>query len=228
VTTSDSHKTADKLSRGALRHELAKRLLIEIFQGNMPEGTRLIAMNLAARFGVSATPVREALFELEAAEVIEVIHNRGAVVKRFGRQELREIFHMRRLIESEATRLASARIESETLESLRRKLTQLVKQRRDQQWSETEMAADRDLHATIAADCGNTRLAKELDRYNTLVEALRAVVGNQRQALRDAATMHLAIVDAMIARDAEAAAAAMARHIDHAGRNAELTIFGKE
>jgi DNA-binding GntR family transcriptional regulator len=223
-----ANKNAELLSRGALRHELAKRLLIEIFQGKMPEGTRLIAMNLAARFGVSSTPVREALFELEASEVVEVIHNRGAVVKRFGREELREIFHMRRLIESEAARLACPRIDEEALVGLRGKLTELSKRRGDPQWFELEMAVDRELHAMIAASCGSARLAKEFQRYNMLVEAMRTVVGNQRQAVREAVTTHLAIVDAMIARDPNAAAAAMACHIEQAGRSAETTIFGKK
>jgi DNA-binding GntR family transcriptional regulator len=228
VGNSDLHENGDALSRGALRHELAKRLLIEIFQGKMPEGTRLIAMNLAARFGVSSTPVREALFELEACEVVEVIHNRGAVVKRFGREELREIFHIRRLIESEAVRLACARIDKEVLKDLRRRLKDLAKRRHDGPWLEAEMEVDRELHATIAANCGIVRLAKEFQRYNMLVEALRGVVGNERQALRDAFASHLEIVEAMIAGDPEAAAAAMTRHVEQAGRSAELALFGKE
>jgi DNA-binding GntR family transcriptional regulator len=222
------HEGSDMLSRGALRHELAKRLLIEIFQGKMPEGTRLIAMNLAARFGVSSTPVREALFELEDSEVVEVIHNRGAVVKRFGREELREIFHMRRLIEGEAVRLACPRLEKEILEDLRRRLKDLAKRRHDAQWLEAEMALDRELHATIAASCGSSRLAKEFERYNMLVEALRSVVGGERQALRDAFATHLEIVEALLARDSDAAAAAMTRHVEQAGRSAETAIFGKK
>lgn len=220
-------KSDEMLSRGALRHDLAKRLLIEIFSGKMPEGTRLIAMNLAARFGVSCTPIREALFELEASEVIEVIHNRGAIVKRFGPEELREIFHLRRIIETEATRLACSRIDKASLDSLRRKLKELAKQRHAPQWFELEMAADNELHAMIAANCGNTRLAKEFQRYNMLVEALRSVVGNERRALREAVELHLAIVDALIVHNPDAAAAAMAHHIEQAGRSAELAIFGK-
>lgn len=228
MSASVVNESADLLSRGALRHEMAKRLLIEIFQGKMPEGTRLIAMNLASRFGVSSTPVREALFELEASEVIEVIHNRGAVVKRFGREELREIFHMRGLIECEAARLATTRIDETVLEDLRKKLKALTKRHRDAQWLESEMAVDRELHAAIAQNCGSARLAKELERYKMLIEALRAVVGNEQRATREAVTSHLAIVDAMTARNPEAAAKAMATHIEQAGHSAELAIFGKE
>ena len=127
-----------------------------------------------------------------------------------------------RLIESEAARLACPRIDKEALDGLRRKLKELNKRRGDAQWFELEMAVDRELHAMIAASCGSARLAKEFQRYNMLVEALRNVVGNQRQAVREAVTTHLAIVDAMIARDPDAAAAAMAHHIEQAGRSAEV------
>lgn len=217
----------DLLSRGALRHELAKRLLIEIFSGRLPEGTRLVAMNLASRFGVSCTPVREALFELEANEVIEVVHNRGAIVKRFGPEELRGIFLIRRIIETEATRLACPRVDKSVLESLRQRLKELSKTRRTAQWFELELTTDRELHTMIAEQCGVARLATEFQRYNTLVEALRSVVGNERVALREAVESHIEIVDAMIANNAEAAAKAMTRHIEQAARSAEAAVFGE-
>lgn len=216
----------DLLSRGALRHELAKRLLIEVFSGKLPAGTRLVAMSLASRFGVSCTPVREALFELEANEVIEVVHNRGAVVKRFGPEELRGIFLIRRIIEAEATRLACPRVDKSALDSLRGRLNELSKTRRTSQWFELELATDRELHTMIAEQCGVARLTTEFQRYNTLVEALRSVVGNERVALREAVQSHIEIVDAMIARDADAAAKAMTHHIEQATISAESAIFG--
>jgi DNA-binding GntR family transcriptional regulator len=219
-------KSEDVLSRGALRHELAKRLLIEIFSGRLPEGTRLVAMNLADRFGVSCTPVREALFELETNEVVEVVHNRGAVVKRFGAEELRGIFLVRRIIETEATRLACPRTDKPTLVGLRQRLMELSTKRRTPQWFELELVTDRELHTMIADNCGVARLAKEFQRYNVLVEALRSVVGNERVALREAVQSHIEIVDALIAGDADAAAEAMTQHIEQAGRSAESAIFG--
>jgi DNA-binding GntR family transcriptional regulator len=213
------------LGRSALRHELAKRLLVEIFQGEMPAGTRLIILNLAERFGLSSTPVREALLELEADGVIQFVHNRGAIVKPFGPDQLREIFHLRRILETEAARLAASRIGRPELAELREQLRNLAGARRGGKWLEREMIADRTLHALISANCGNTRLMEDIRRYDTLVQALRDVVGNRRRETEEAVKEHTAIVDAMLDGDADAAARIMATHIDRAARAAEAAIF---
>jgi DNA-binding GntR family transcriptional regulator len=215
------------LSHGALRHELAKRLLVEIFQGEMPAGTRLIILNLAERFGLSSTPVREALLELEADGVVQFVHNRGAIVKPFGPSELRDIFHMRRILESEAARLACQHIDRQQLSELRTQLAKLIGQSRGAKSLEREMTADRNLHAMISANCGNTRLLEDIRRYDTLVQVLRDVVGNKRRAIDEAVKEHLAIADAMLAGDAAAAATAMAAHINRAAQSAEATLFGR-
>ncbi len=215
------------LAHGALRHELAKRLLVEIFQGDLPAGSRLIILNLAERFRLSSTPVREALLELEANGMVQFAHNRGAVVKPFGPDQLREIFHLRRILEAEAARLACHRIDRPRLIELRQQLSSLAGQPRSGKWLEREMLADRSLHALISENCGNTRLREDIRRYDTLVQALRDVVGNRRRAIDEAVKEHMAIVDAMFDGDAEAAARAMAIHIDRAAQWAEAAMFGK-
>ena len=76
----DRHEQVESLSRGALRHELAKRLLVEIFRGEMPAGTRLIILNLAERFRLSSTPVREALTMLQQQGLIVIRPQSGSFV----------------------------------------------------------------------------------------------------------------------------------------------------
>jgi DNA-binding GntR family transcriptional regulator len=226
--SADGPPDGQPLSQGALRHELAKRLLAEIFQGNMPAGTRLIILNLAKRFQLSSTPVREALLELEANGVVEFVHNRGAVVRPFGPEQLREIFHLRRILEAEAARLACDRIDRQRLVEFREELRRLAEQPRGGKWLEREMVADRNLHAMISENCGNSRLSADISRYDTLVQVLRDIVGNRRRDIDVAVREHAAIVDAMIDGDAETAAKAMAFHVDHAGQSAEAAMFGRK
>ena len=197
------------LAHGALRHELAKRLLIEIFQGDLPAGSRLIILNLAERFRLSSTPVREALLELEANGIVQFVHNRGAVVKPFGPDQLREIFHLRRILETEAARLACCRIDRQELVELREQLRSLAGQPRGSKWLEREMLADRSLHSMISENCGNTRLLEDIRRNDMLVQGLRDVVGNRRLAVDEALKEHMAIVEAMLDGNAETAAGAM-------------------
>ena len=191
----------------------------------MPAGTRLIVLNLTARFGLSSTPVREALLELEAIGVVQFAHNRGAIVKPFGPGQLHEIFQMRRIMEVEATRCACGRIDQSELERLHREFLDLSGPRRGKQWLEREMATDREFHHMIAAQCGNVRLEEELHRYDTLVQSLRDVVGNKDRAPEIAINEHLAILGALMANDAEAAAGAMARHINRAAESIDSVMF---
>jgi DNA-binding GntR family transcriptional regulator len=214
--------------RGALRHQVVRRLLDAIFVGDLPSGTRLIVMKLAAQFGLSSTPVREALVELEAVGIVCFEHNRGAIVKPFGPDELREIYQLRRILEVEATRTACGRVDRGELESLRDEMNKLLRSRRDRQWVDREMATDRRLHDLITSSCGSARLAQEIHRYDNLVQSLRDVVGRERRAQLQALEEHLAIIDGLRAGNAEAAAAAMARHIERAADSVATVLFSRK
>jgi DNA-binding GntR family transcriptional regulator len=212
-------------SRGGLRHVVMREVLKDIFQGRLPAGTRLMVMKLAARFGTSSTPCREALVELEAVGVVEFIHNRGAEVAPFGPGELREIYQLRRILEVEATRCACGRIPAETVAAFRRELEELRDSPYDEQWSRREVHADLRLHVIIATPCGSPRLAKEIRRYDTLMQTIREIIGHERRAELRALQGHLAILDAMLLGDADATAAAMARHIENSAEEAEKAMF---
>lgn len=193
----------------------------------MPAGTRLVIRKLATQFGISATPIREALVELEAIGIVQFAHNRGAVVRPFGRQQLREIYHLRRILEAEAARCACGRIPPESLASLHHDVKQLLDAGGDEspEWSRRAMATDQRLHELIAAHCGNARLVDEISRYNTLMQTIREIVGNRRHAQQRALSDYMLMVDALLAIDAEKAAAATARHIDATLKAVEAVMF---
>ena len=213
VTNTLSHLAP--LSRNALRHEVVVRLMASIFHGDIPAGARLVIRKMAEQMGVSATPIREALVELEAIGVVQFIHHRGVVVKPFGRQELRDIFHLRRILESEAALCACGHIPADELKTLRREMRQLLNEGEENpEWSTKSMATDQKLHEMIAVHCGNARLVDEIHRYDALIQTTREIVGNRRQAQYKALEEHVPIVNALLAGDAEKAAAAMTQHIN--------------
>ncbi len=79
--------------------------MADVVQGRLRAGEHLVTQELAERFGVSHTPIREALIALAGVGVIDLLPNRGAVVRRVSPKEVREVCQVRRALECEATRL---------------------------------------------------------------------------------------------------------------------------
>ncbi len=90
--------------------DLAHELQVEIITGRIPLGTRLRQEDLAARFGVSRTPIREALRQLQAIGLVEQLGHRGALVRSFSADECRNIFLVRAELEGLAAERAAGRL----------------------------------------------------------------------------------------------------------------------
>ena len=91
---------------GLRRQTIVQSILAHVFQGRLRAGQHLVTQEMAERFGVSHTPIREALISLAGVGIIDLLPNRGAVVRRVTAQDVREICQVRRALECEATRRA--------------------------------------------------------------------------------------------------------------------------
>jgi DNA-binding GntR family transcriptional regulator len=211
----------------ALRQNVVASLLRAIFSGQLREGESLNAQRLAAQLGVSATPVREAMVELATVSIVETRHNRGTIVRLFGVIQLRDIYHLRRVLETEATLCACGKIPSEALEKLKQEMTELHSNTSNQtaEWSAAYMASDRRLHKVIAQHSGSQRLMEEIGRYDTLVQSIREIVGNQRHAQQSALLEHSEIIQALLDKRPACAAAAMAKHVQSSAQVVEEALF---
>jgi DNA-binding GntR family transcriptional regulator len=206
--------------RGLSRQTIVESLLSDVFQGRLRAGGHLVTQELAVRFGVSHTPVREALIALAGIGIVDLLPNRGAVVRRVTPNEVREVCQVRRVLECEATRSACGRIALADLHAVADDLKRLQSSAPDGAGFIAEARrVDSRLHDLIAESCGNAFLAKELGRMKTLFRAFRDVAWehdsarNDYHRLAEEAVEHLAIVEALLAGDPKAAARAMARHI---------------
>ena len=220
------------MDHGTRRQSVVQGVLAELFEGRLQPGQRLRVEHLAEQYDVSVTPVREALVELAGIGVIELKPNRGAVVRPFGPRQVREICQLRRILESEATRNACGRIAPFELATLEQDLQGLVNASRGTKWSAETRRLDSQLHELIAQRCGSERLAYEISRYAVLFRMLRDVHHRRRTSRSNYVQMeenseHLAIVRALIAGDADAAAEAMAKHINQASADLEQNLFAK-
>ena len=103
----------------ALVDHLAQQIQARIMSGELPRGTRLRQEALADEFGVSRTPVREALRQLQASGMLVVEPRRGAVVHGPSSRDIREAYLVRAELEGLAAQLASELVNDEQLELLR-------------------------------------------------------------------------------------------------------------
>jgi DNA-binding GntR family transcriptional regulator len=90
---------SSKFKRQALAGQVADELRRRIYSGEFKEGTQLMQEQLAAEFGISKVPVREALFQLEAEGLVTQQYHRGAIVAKMSSEQLYEIFEVRTQIE---------------------------------------------------------------------------------------------------------------------------------
>ncbi len=206
---------------GLRRQAIVQSLLSDVFQGRLRAGQRLVTQDLARRFGVSHTPIREALIALAGTGIIDLLPNRGAVVRRLTAKEVREVCQVRRALECEAVRRACGRIRPAELHSLADDVRSLMTAAAAPSpgFVRRARAVDSRLHDLIADSCGNGLLAKEIGRLKALFRAFRDAAWQHDEArndyrrLAEEAHEHLAIVEALLTGDAKAAARAMARHI---------------
>ncbi len=215
-----------KCDHGLRRQTIVESLLAEVCQGRLRAGGHLVTRALAERFGVSHTPIREALVALAGIGIVDLLPNRGAVVRQVSADEVREICEVRCVLECEATRCACGQIRLGELHDLADDLRRLqaVKPKAGNGFIDQARAVDNRLHDLIAASCGNRFLAQELGRLKVLFRAFRDVSWEQEESrndfhrLAEEAHEHLAIVEGLLGGDPDVAANAMAHHIRTGGR----------
>ena len=203
--------------RFAGKRVVVRGLLAGLLKGEWIGGARLTEAEAVEKFGVSRTPAREALLELQGLGLVELRRNCGAVFLPFGPEELREIYDVRSLLEVEAARLAAGRIGQGELEALTAAFTHI----RESGGIDSGWKHDRALHRMIAEASGNHRLSSEISRYGEVIQAVREIVGEQDYGIHETtADEHLAILQAIGQNDASSAAAAMKLHLDQASDSA--------
>lgn len=208
----------------ALRESVFEVLLLAIVRGEIKPGVWSNHKSLADQLHISITPLREALQELAACGIIENHYNRGTIVRPFGPTQLSEIFHVRALLETEATRLACSRMDPKTLNELRSQTADLMS-KESPDWASLVIASDDHIHTLIASYCGNQRLKEEIFRYRSLLTSIRRAVADHHYPFDLALPEHLTVIDALLHRQPEDAAKAMNHHILSSAKICSQLLF---
>jgi DNA-binding GntR family transcriptional regulator len=213
VSINDEVRDAPRLENRTLRERVFEHLRDEILSGELPAGTELHEVGLAASLGVSRGPLREALGRLAAEGLVTITPRRGAVVTKLTRQEFVEAYQLREALESLAVRLAVPRLTEEDRRRLHELSDEMIRAARDED-AQAFFEANRQFHLIFVVASGNGRL-REMHRL-LIAQMARLLARSQqlRGGLEQSVAEHQAILGAVDAGDAERAARLLEEHIE--------------
>ncbi len=201
--------------RRNLREEITETLRGAVISGGLRPGVVYSAPSLAEQFGVSPTPVREAMLDLTKEGLVEIARNKGFRVTHLSAAELDEITELRMLIEVPVIRrITEAGVAPEVIERLR-PLAEAIEEAAGRGDFIGHVTIDMEFHLALLALGGNSRLVETVRslRTSSRIYGLRTL--SEGNALFDSSHEHSELLDVIAAGDADAAEAVIRRHIGH-------------
>ncbi|MDK2855188.1 MAG: hypothetical protein PWQ41_1078 [Bacillota bacterium] len=204
--------------REMLRNSIFCQLRDDILKGRLAPGESLVELRLAAQYGVSRTPIREALRQLELEGLVRYLPNRGVVVEGITTEDVEDIFIIREHLEGLVANWAAQRVTEEEL----KKLNEVVE-------LQEFYVAKEDIEQITVLDTEFHRLLLEASKSKALRYALGSMLDYVEQArlrslsvpgrIHFSVKEHRSILEAIAHHDSELAARRMAEHMANARAN---------
>lgn len=203
-------------SKTARVYESLKNKIISL---ELPPGFPINEASLAVSLGVSKTPIREALRQLERDGLVENVASRGSVVSHITLREIGDVFQIRELIESGAARRAAMLGGNAELMRELEHDRLLLERDSDGEKLMDEWGSWEDVHLAIVRSLGNMLL---VEVYSRLIDRIARIRNHYKhhftnRRFRDILIEHTAILDAIAGGDADLAETAMQLHLQKAG-----------
>ena len=202
---------AHALAPRALYQEVAEQLRQQIYARVLEPGSWIDEMRLAKAFGISRTPLREALKVLAVEGLVTMKLRRGAYVTEVSRDDVAQVYHLLALLESDAAATVAEHADAAQRERLQQLHAQLEKQSRQR---DAFLALNEQFHLALLEIAGNRwalqiandlRKVMKLNRHHSLLKQGR---------LADSLAEHRALMAAIAARDAARARTLMRAHFE--------------
>lgn len=200
-----------------LSERAAESIRAAIDSGHLEPGELYSVAMLADEFGVSRTPVREALLVLERQGMVRFERNRGVRVLETTLQDLSDIFGLRLMLEVPASRQASRCLDDAGIAAVRTELTAMRRAAEIDDEAEF-MHHDRSFHGHILAASGNQRLTSMIGNLRSHIRQRGVSTVGRTRSLAVILSEHEAIMEALEARDPDRTAKAMRNHIVSTGQ----------
>jgi len=214
------------IQRQSLPSAVAERLREKILRGEIKEGEQLRQHAIATEFDVSRIPVREALRQLEAEGLVNIIDHRGAVVSALSPDEIEELFEIRAVLECAILRQAIPNLTEEDLHRAEKILEAYERSLGDGAGSSKRGELHWQFHSTLYSAARRPRFMSLIQTINNNADRyIRLHILYSRGIHKRSKDEHRAIFECCRERDVQAATELLERHISSAGR--ELKEFIK-
>lgn len=216
----------------SLRTRIYNQLKNAILNGVYKPGESLIEMKVAKELGVSRTPVREAIRQLELEGLVSSIPNKGVIVEGITEKDVEDIYTIRRMLEGLAARWAAEKITDEQLKEMK-DILDLMEFYTEKQEMDKVSEMDTRFHDVIFKACNSRPLESVLANYHHFIQRARLVSVKASGRAQHSLGEHQKIYEALKNHDADAAEKAMIQHISQASSNLdpileEHQVFHKE
>ncbi|WP_416370302.1 GntR family transcriptional regulator [Tritonibacter mobilis] len=206
---------------------LIERLKEDIHSGTLRPGDQLEEANLAARFGVSRTPVREAVRSLVDSGLLEMKSRKGAIVRVLGAKELIDLFEVAAELEGMAARLAAQRLTKESAKQIEAGLD-MCRDAAERDDAEAYGQANLAFHKAIHLASGNARLIEQLEQISGHMNPYRSMPYNIRGRLPRSTEEHAEIMAAIFENEAGRADDLMRDHMMLQGQRVPMLLQSME
>lgn len=184
-----------------------------VIHGELPPGSRIDPAAIAKEFGISRAPIRDALAKMEFAQLVETKARYGTFVVRPTVRDIHEVCQFRKAVEVLATGLATTEIAPSLVSELRHEAAEAL-DAADRGIYEPFFESDRNIHQTIVAATGNSRLIRARAGVEPWVAWLRVLGATGVHRISGSTARHFEILDAIARKDIEAAQTAAGVHLD--------------
>ena len=204
----------------SLRQQVLEQLREAIISGVLLPGARLIERKLTEQMGVSRTVVREALRQLEAEHLVEVIPNKGPFVRRLSRNEAEDLYRIRAVLHGLAARMCAENINKENLATLEEALEVVVEAYNDS--SERTLKAKTHFYNALYKGTQSDSLKAMLETLQARIARWRTLglahPNRSQERSRESIINLKIIIDAVKRKDADQAESVMFKEDIQAGR----------
>ena len=202
----------------SLRGQVFDKIRSDILKGRKQKGDELVECTIGKEMGVSRTPVREAIRQLELEGLVQLIPNKGAFVTGISASDVRDIYLIRSRLEGLAARMAAEHISSEQLAEMEETIV-LSDYHVKKEHFEQVCEMDGKFHKLLYAASGSRILEHTLTDFHQYVQRVRMASITNRIRMHKSNSEHEKILEAIRNKDGDQAEKVAAEHISNTVEN---------